>query len=383
MAWLYRRPGSKFWWIGWKVNGRQFLKSTKETDRKAAEAKLCEHEFIAKAAYDGKLTEALIESLTGKPLSRVTLKSGLDEWLKECEAATKPGTLERYSAVAGEFSAYLNATAQAPLLRDVSTDELRSFLTQKRAKTTAANANQTRKVLAVFFLRAIRNGMLRDNPMLPIRQFKPGKDEPAGRRALTLAELQLVYQKAPDEFWRYMVIGAFYSGLRMGDLISLQWGAIDFDASMLRLLAGKTGKPLRIPIAKPFRTTLLELRAKRNTVRPGESVWPEQAELYGKQGAKPFSADFYEQILVPAGLAARRKHRATSGKGRDAQREVLSVSFHSIRHSFVSFLKVTGAAQSTAKELAGHSSDQVSDLYTHVPEESLKAAVNALPEVVK
>jgi len=36
-----------------------------------------------------------------------------------------------------------------------------------------------------------------------------------------------------------------------------------------------------------------------------------------------------------------------------------SVTFHSLLHTFVSLLKVTGSSQSVAKELAGHSSDQV------------------------
>jgi len=56
-----------------------------------------------------------------------------------------------------------------------------------------------------------------------------------------------------------------------------------------------------------------------------------------------------------------------------------SVTFHSLRHTFVSLLKVTGSSQSVAKELAGHSSDQVNDLYTHVPEEALVKAIKALP----
>jgi len=32
-----------------------------------------------------------------------------------------------------------------------------------------------------------------------------------------------------------------------------------------------------------------------------------------------------------------------------------------------------------SQELAGHSSDQVNDLYTHVPEEALVKAIKALP----
>jgi site-specific recombinase XerD len=62
---------------------------------------------------------------------------------------------------------------------------------------------------------------------------------------------------------------------------------------------------------------------------------------------------------------------------------VSPVSFHCLRHTFVSLLKITGASQSTAKELAGHSSDAMSDLYTHVDEATLTKAIKQLPQVTK
>ena len=68
-----------------------------------------------------------------------------------------------------------------------------------------------------------------------------------------------------------------------------------------------------------------------------------------------------------------------NGKRSKGSRARSSVTFHSLRHTFVSLLKVTGSSQSVAKELAGHSSDQVNDLYTHVPEEALVKAIKALP----
>jgi len=37
MAWLYRRQDSNKWWIGWRANGRQFLKSTGTEDKSLAQ----------------------------------------------------------------------------------------------------------------------------------------------------------------------------------------------------------------------------------------------------------------------------------------------------------------------------------------------------------
>jgi site-specific recombinase XerD len=88
-------------------------------------------------------------------------------------------------------------------------------------------------------------------------------------------------------------------------------------------------------------------------------------------------------VLADAGLAtAPAAHRST-GKGRDAAREVSELSFHSLRHSFVSILKMTGANEATAMALAGHETKAVSRNYTHMDEDVLRAAVDRLPDVTQ
>ena len=94
--------------------------------------------------------------------------------------------------------------------------------------------------------------------------------------------------------------------------------------------------------------------------------------------------NFTTKFLLPAGLVVERMHKAKETNGKvDGRRETNQVSFHCLRHTFVSALKLTGASQSTAKELAGHSSDQISDLYTHVDEASLTRAIKQLPGIKK
>jgi site-specific recombinase XerD len=93
------------------------------------------------------------------------------------------------------------------------------------------------------------------------------------------------------------------------------------------------------------------------------------------------SNEFYDEILVPCGLATRRSHKKImNGDGHDSgSREVNALSFHCLRHSFVTLLKATGASMPVARELAGHSSNEISDIYTHMPVQTLSAAVDRLP----
>ena len=85
--------------------------------------------------------------------------------------------------------------------------------------------------------------------------------------------------------------------------------------------------------------------------------------------------------MAGAGLVQTRDEKKKSeGKGRDTKRAATILGFHNIRHTFVTHLKISGAVDSVAKELAGHGSSAMSAVYTHLPQESLSKAINLLPE---
>ena len=87
-------------------------------------------------------------------------------------------------------------------------------------------------------------------------------------------------------------------------------------------------------------------------------------------------------MLADAGLAEPPNKRST-GKGRHAAREVSELSFHCLRHAFVSILKATGASESVAMALAGHATKAMSAHYTSLDDATLRAAVDKLPDVTK
>ncbi len=381
MPWLYKQKGSNNWWIGYRQGGRQVLRSTGTADRHEAEKQLAQVQTLFAAHKAASLTEELFHALTGKHLPQVTLKAALEDWLAECRGSTSEKTFDRYEGIAENLAASLHATDTHPLLRDVTTEQLRSFLTQRRATHSAGTMNLERRILATFFLRAVRNGVIRSNPMLPVRTFKPDREERQRRRAFSIEEIGLIYAKAPNEFWRFMILGGFYTGLRMGDLIVLRWGSVDFTENMLRLTMRKTSRPVHIPIAKPLRGLLDDRHRAFHGANPADWVWPDQAAEYERNEARVFSNQFYDLVLTPCGLAPARSKNKTRN-GRNTKRQLNPVSFHSLRHSFVSFLKITGGNQAVAKELAGHASDMVSDLYTHLPIETLSQAIEQLPKVV-
>ena len=75
-------------------------------------------------------------------------------------------------------------------------------------------------------------------------------------------------------------MAGFYCGQRMGDLICLPWGAVDFDQHQIRLVQSKTGKSIAVPMRAELGAFLKALRSKAGTVKPSDPIWPAEAERY-------------------------------------------------------------------------------------------------------
>lgn len=112
---------------------------------------------------------------------------------------------------------------------------------------------------------------------------------------------------------------------------------------------------------------------------PDAFVFPNAAEAAKRTGT--LSNQFYS-LLVEAGLAEARSKKNT-GKGRNAARPVGELSFHSLRHTAVTFLKAAGVSDALAQAIAGHESAAVSRIYTHLDTETLRGAIDKLPDVTK
>lgn len=373
MAWLFKR--GNVWWIGWRVNGRQFLKSTEQEDKAEADKVLTDYNAVEAAAKANRLNHAFVESFSTSTAPSMSLKRALDSWLKEMAGTVAETTLPRYRRKLTHLAEFLKATETSPLLRDITTEDIIRFTAKKRAEQKAGTVNDGLCIVKGFFKRCVELGWLHKSPAQKVKFFKIPREEKTARRALTMEEVAKIYAACPDDSWRYMILGAFYTGLRLGDLACLEWRCVDWKSNLLHVNPRKTpDKTIHIPMAKPFKTQLECIFKKR-----GQSIyiWPKGAELYGKSPTH-VNKEFKRKVLSPAGLIDMKAFNKPKG---GAKKKQDWISFHYLRHTFVSCLKLSGASQSVAKELAGHSNDAVNDLYTTIPVEVLEKAVNQLPAI--
>jgi hypothetical protein len=160
MAWLYQRPDSDQWWIGYRQNGVQVRKSTGQKDKEAAGRELARIEAMLAAQRADALTVEVYQAISGRSLPTMTLRAALDDWLGEAAGATGKRTFEKYQAFSDAISGHFHATEQGPLVSDLTREQLQQFLTLKRAAVSACTANMSRKCMSIFFRRCKNIGAI-------------------------------------------------------------------------------------------------------------------------------------------------------------------------------------------------------------------------------
>jgi integrase len=169
------------------------------------------------------------------------------------------------------------------------------------------------------------------------------------RRKPSLGEIYVDYLKP-------LVLLSLNTGARRGNLLSLTWGDIDFNAGtmLFRAAVSKSGKTHRIPMNDIVAETLI--------------AWRNQA------------ADISQDALVfqspKTGEKLENCNTAWEGVLRAAKIE--NFRWHDMRHDFASRLVMLGENLNTVRELLGHSDMKMTMKYAHLAPDVKHSAVQKL-----
>ena len=374
---IFKRPRSPFYFCSFRsADGRWLKKSTKTTDRKVALQFCMALENAAAGARSGELTAAqgrkliseMVAFSSGERLEFHTAAGWFAEWLSNKAGSISAAALGRYRQVLHAFLAHLGKRANAPLA-SISPSEIVTFRDKLRAEGRAVSTTNgiIKKILAVPFSDAHRRGLILATPLASVDSLKD-KARKSGREPFTHREVAALVASAEGDCRGAIILGAT-SGLRLGDVASLKWEALDMEAGLLRLETEKTGATVTIPLHSDF---LAWIESRPRGIGKA-CVFP---ELAGKRisGRKGLSTQFRE-IMKAAGVVERIVER--EGKGRTGH----SKGFHALRHSFISELANAGIAPDIRQKLAGHSSAAIHAIYSHHELETLRGAVAKLPSL--
>lgn len=335
-----------------------------------------EWERTAESGRNGALTEAacrkvlgeLLERATGDTLHFKTCRDWLEEWLAGKQGATAAKTVEKYKQVIADFLEHLGTRAKQPL-GAVSPRNVREFRDAlAKGGRSPATCNQTvRKVLSAPFAAALRLGYITVNPCAAV---EPLRDETeGGRETFAPAQVRALVNAAEGD-WKGAIIAGYCTGLRLRDVAELKWEAVDFDANVLRVRTRKTRTALVLPLHPEFEAWL-------RTQPRGIAKAPIFRDLSGKgTGGRHGLSGRFKAIMERANITARIVRQ-----GEGAGRQTSSLSFHSLRHAFVSALANAGVAAELRQKLSGHADERTHERYTHHEIETLRAAMAKLPGI--
>jgi len=272
---------------------------------------------------------------------------------------------------------------------EVDRSAIRAFLDEIADEHSARTHNGYLRRVRSVFRSAVRDGFAAQDPTTGIA-FLPEQD--SVRRAFTDDELVKLLKIAKGEIELLTLIGLYSGALRLSDIVSLSWSNVDMERATIRWrMSKRRGKPMEIAMHSRLKKELgkTPVKNRRGPVLPGFHDNVDKA-------SKAFS-----QTLVAAGLrkntragvnrrhAERKKQRALAeAQGREyvnpqpAKREKAELDFHSLRYNFVSILKTQGCPEAIARSIMGHSSIEVSAIYTQIDADSERKWVTSLPDVV-
>ncbi len=287
----------------------------------------------------------------------------IDRYLEHLadDRGLSPHTLRAYRGDLGRFVDFLAADflARRPQeleVGDVDALAVRSFVAAQ-ARRGLGRRGQARSLAAVrgLFRFACREGVADANPAAAVRTPKQPSKLP---RHLRPGEVENLLDAAggdrPLERRDRALLELLYaSGLRVGELVSLDWGDLDLETRLLRVM-GKGGKERMVPFGRP---------AARALERWRES-WPEVRGTTGGEEEPLF-------LNYRGGRLGQRSVRRIVDRRVEQAAVAAGVHPHTLRHTFATHLLEGGADLRTIQELLGHSSLATTQRYTHLEVERL------------
>jgi len=356
--------GSGIWWVFINHNGTRKSKKIGRDKRLAQE--------VAKK-IEARLTLGGLGFLKPEaPKFENYAKAWVNGYIKSMR---RKSTFERYQEV---LQNHILPVFKNKSLDKITRGDVRDFLVDKIGQGYArASVCMFRDILSGVFNYAVDEEVIRVNPVSGItKRLELNRSRKPDIDPLTREELFLFLETCKahySEYYPFFLMGA-RTGMRLGELLAIQWGDIDFNSRFIwvrrsyrrgQFSPTKNSKDRKVDMSDQLAATLKELLRQRKKETLQKGLGEVQELVFHRDSGLPYEQNYirrvFKRILKRAGL-------------RD-------IKLHGLRHTFASLLLTQGESPVYVKEQLGHSSIQITvDIYGHLIPGANKAAVNKLDD---
>ena len=334
---LYKRKGSKFYWMSFRINGRRRIWESTGTPNKK----------LAEKIHARRLSEIAEGRWFPVEAKRRIFEELRDRYMKEHSQVYKtPKSTLRDETSFKHLSKFFGGLTLAEIT-PARISEYKSLRKAEKAKP-ATLARELEVFRHSLNLAAREWEWLERNPFEKVKIEKPQNKK---ERWISREEERRLLDAALP-WLREIVLFAFNTGMRQDEILSLRWPQVDLSRRAMTLLETKNKEKRTIPINQ----TVLELLKAKSKVRSISGY------VFTSQAGKKIHA----RNLLRAYFSARKKAGLED------------VRFHDLRHTFATRLVQAGINLYVVKELLGHKTLAMTMRYAHHCPESLRHGVEIL-----
>lgn len=280
---------------------------------------------------------------------RKLLSVFMKEFERHSQCEHSPKTTSSYLTSMREFQRVIGDRELSQYgIRDVE-----EFILQKRAKNSLHSVRSYHTHLSAAFEVAKRWNYVEENPFRKVKRVRAPQSLPI---FLTKAEFQKLLQLTEDGDLRDVMVLAVTTGMRLGEIIALK--REDVNLANCTILIRNTEEFMtktKMNRAIPMSASLASVLNRRMATEQHGKVFQPKGKRFD---AETVSKGFKE-IVRKAELNDK-------------------IHFHSLRHTFASWLVQGGVSLYEVQKLLGHSNIAVTQIYSHLQPETLHNTVNKI-----
>jgi integrase len=269
-------------------------------------------------------------------------------------------------------------------LDEITREDIRLLIAQKvNEKLSKATVRNIIAPLRQMLGHAVDEEIISSNPARKLGRFSKETSAKANAKKIvpyTAEEVQILLQRAEQRSFdlHVFLLTAVLTGMRLGELLGLQWGDLDIISKCIHVKRAVTRRRIETPknhLQRPIDMSDELLRNLQELQRRRKEEW------FGKGKKMPewVFCDEDGDFTNEYNFRKRKFYPLFKKKGEDSSLDLRQIRLHDLRHTYASLMLQQGESVTYVKEQMGHHSIQVTvDLYGHLIPGANRAAANRL-----
>jgi len=242
------------------------------------------------------------------------------------------------------------------MLTSYSIRHLDKYKATRAESVAPTSVNIELRALSACFNTAVRWKYLAENPFSGMKKLPVPEKVPS---YIKKEQFEILIRNSKG-WLKEVIIFAVLTGLRRGEILNLRYPDVDLEKRLIYVVSNqsfqtKHGKRRVVPMNELLQSFLSE-KMKGNIDSSGYIFTLTNSD-------KP----------IEGNLASKRFRELVRKVGLDS-----SIHFHSLRHTFATWLVKAGVSIYEVQKLLGHSNVTVTQVYSHLASDELHSAVSKL-----